>query len=180
MISVADLQLYIGALEDGTDSETLLEEIEERAVALVERATGRYFGASGSVTWLLDGGGGYSLYLQDDVTAVATVSYRGAVWEEFVALDVTTGYVLDSHRMRLLRVDGSEWPDGTALVQVTATRGYATGAEPPPIRQLVLDLVNFHYRTGRKLFLEEGGSPDPSKVPGWDRVVNLYRAPLYG
>ena len=70
--------------------------------------------------------------------------------------------------------------EGDALIQVVATRGYATGAEPMPIRTLVKDLVNFQYRAGRKLFLEAGGAPDVSQVPGWDRTIAMYRAPLYG
>jgi hypothetical protein len=79
-----------------------------------------------------------------------------------------------------LRVNGLAWPDGRALVKIVATRGYATDAEPGPIRQLVLDLVNWQYRAGRKLALEDVGSPDVAAVKGWDRVIGLYRGPLYG
>ena len=178
MISLADLKLYIGALEDGDDADDVLTDLELWAVEEVERATGRFFGASGFVTWTLRGDGGVSLYLPDAVTAVASVSYRGALYEAFTALTVTTEYVLSGQQ--IYRVDGGTFPDGDALVQVVATRGYAAGAEPYPIRTLVKDLVNFQYRAGRKLFLESGGSPDVSQVPGWDRTIAMYRAPLYG
>lgn len=177
MISVADLQLYVGALEDGTDSETILETLEEEAVAIVERATGRYFGVSGSVTWLLRGDGGIALWLPDTVTAVASVSTRATLADSFVALTVTDDYFRDG--MKLFRV-GAEWPDGEALVQVVATRGYAANEEPPQIRLLVKDLVNFAYRVGRKSFLEPGGSADYTKVTGWAQTIAAYRAPLYG
>lgn len=177
MISLADLKLYIGALEDGDDADDVLTDLELWAVATVEQATGRYFGASGSVTWLLDGIGGAVLYLPDAVTAVSAVSYRGYLYEAFSALTVTDDYILSGQR--ILRVDGLEWPSGEGLIQVVATRGYAAGAEPMPIRTLVKDLVNFQYRAGRKLFLESGGAPDVSQVPGWDRVIAMYRAPNY-
>ena len=178
MISLADLKLYIGALEDGDDADDVLTALEVEAVALVEQATGRFFGASGSVTWYLDGAGQTVIYLPDYVTAVASVSYRGSLVEDFTALVVTTGYFVDG--TRVYRVDGAAFPDGAALVKVVATRGYASNAEPQPIRQLVKDLVNFYYRAGRKLFLEDGGSPNFAAAPGWDRVINLYRRPLYG
>ena len=178
MISLADLKLYIGALEDGDDADDVLTDLELWAVATVERATGRYFGASGSVTWLLAGSGGTSLYLPDTVTGVTSVSYRSYLYEDFTALTVTDEYIVNGSQ--ILRVDGGCWPEGDALMQVVATRGYATGAEPMPIRTLVKDLVNFQYRAGRKLFLEAGGAPDVSQVPGWDRTIAMYRAPLYG
>lgn len=177
MISLADLKLYIGALEDGDDADDVLTDLELWAVATVEQATGRYFGASGSVTWLLDGYGGTSFFLPDTVTAVASVSYRGSISADFTALTVTGEYIVSGQKV--YRVDGGEWPEGEGLIQVVATRGYAAGAEPMPIRTLVKDLVNFQYRAGRKLFLESGGSPDVSKVPGWDRVIAMYRAPNY-
>jgi hypothetical protein len=178
MISLEELQLYIGAPEDGVDSETLLTQLEVEAVALVQQATGRYFGASGSITWYLDGGGQTSIFLPDYVTAISEVSYRGSLVSAFTTLDVDTGYFLNGSQ--LFRVDGTAFPDGEALVKVTATRGYAANAEPQPIRQLVKDLVNFYYRGARKLFLEDAGSPDFTVVPGWDRVINLYRRPLIG
>ena len=178
MISLADLKLYIGALEDGDDADDVLTDLELWAVEEVERATGRYFGASGSVTWTLRGDGGVSLYLPDAVTAVASVSVRDYLYADYTALTVTTEYVLSGQQ--LFRVDGGEWPVGELLIQVVATRGYAAGEEPMPIRTLVKDLVNFQYRAGRKLFLESGGSPDVSQVPGWDRTIAMYRAPLYG
>jgi hypothetical protein len=113
----------------------------------------------------------------DTVTAVASVSYRGSIGADFTALTVTDEYVVSGQKV--YRVDGGEWPEGEGLIQVVATRGYGTGAEPAPIRGLVKDLVNFQYRAGRKLFLESGGSPDVSQVPGWDRVIAMYRAPNY-
>lgn len=177
MISLADLKLYLGSLEDGTDADTVLTDLELWAVATVERATGRFFGASGSVTWLLDSSGGTAIYLPDTVTAVASVSYRGYLHEDFTALTVTTEYVLNGNR--ILRVDGGSFPDGEALVQVVATRGYAAGDEPPEVRTLVKDLVNYQYRSARTQFLSDG-SEELLQVPGWERVVNMFRVPLYG
>lgn len=181
MFTVDQLKAYIGpGGEIGTDEETVLAEIEERAVALVQTATGEFFGTTGTASYLLDGGGGVSIWLKHEVTAVTSVSVRPAVSAEWLELDSDAWSFGDPYTSRLLRVDGSEWPDGEALILVAANRGYATDTEPGEIRQLVLDLVNWQYRAGRKLALEDLGSPDVGRVKGWDRVINLYRGPLYG
>lgn len=58
----------------------------------------------------------------------------------------------------IIRRDGAAFPLGNANIEVTGTRGFEYGAEPPVIRQLVKDLVNWQYRTGRKLSLEAAGA----------------------
>lgn len=186
MFTDAQLLAYIGPNGAiGTEEATILSDIESRTVALVERATGMFLGASASFVYLLDSGGGVIRWLPAEVSAVTTVETRGSVSEAFSALDsadwefLTTGHALGKSE-RLIRIDGGEWPDGDALLRVTATRGYATDAEPGPLRQLVLDLTAWQYRAGRNLSLEDLGSPNVGKVQGWDRVVNLYRGGLYG
>ena len=181
MFSDAQLLAYIGPNGAiGTAEATILGEIEERTVALVQRATGRFFGASGSYTFWLEGGAGTVIYLPDDVTAVASVSYRSQLSEDWTALESDQWEWHSENSRQILRVDGLEWPEGPSTVKVTATRGYATDAEPGEIRQLVLDLVSWQFRAGRNLSLEDLGSPDVGRVQGWDRVVNLFRGPLYG
>jgi len=177
MISPADLKLYIGAVDDGADAEAILTDLETWAVSIVQQATGRFFGASESHTYYLEGDGEQILYLPDDFTAVASVSERSTLASAWSALAATD---YEMFGRELLRLDGGDWPVGRALVQATVTRGYSVGAEPGPIRQLVMDLVNWQYRAGRKLALDDLGSPDVGRVKGWDRVVSMYRGPLYG
>ena len=178
MFTDAQLLAYIGPNGAiGTAEATILSDIESRTVDLVQRATGRFFGASETYTFWLEGGGGTSLFLPDDVSAVASVSYRSSVIEELTVME-SDDYEL--HGRELVRVDGLEWPEGRALVKVVATRGYATDGEPGEIRQLVLDLVSWQYRAGRNLSLEDLGSPDVGRVRGWDRVIALHRGPVYG
>lgn len=184
MISLADLKLYIGALEDGDDADDVLGGIEERAVELVQRATGMFLGNSSAHTFFASGDGSAVIWMPAEVSAVTAVEVRPTVASDYETLDsdafeFNNGENAFYKAQRLIRVDGSAWPEGDALIRVTVTRGYAADTEPPAIRQLVMDLVNFHYRAGRKLFLESGGSPDVSKVPGWDRVIAMYRAPNY-
>ena len=176
MISLADLKAYLGGSFTAADEEVLTD-LESRAVALVERATGRYFGASESHTYTLEGPGDGSVWVNDTLSAVTSVSVRGAVGEDWTLLD-TDDY--ERYGSEFLRADGLAWPDGRALVQIVATRGYATDAEPGPIRQLVMDLVNWQDRAGRKLTLEDVGSPDVGAVKGWDRVIGMYRGFLCG
>ena len=176
MISLADLKAYLGG-SFTTAEDAILTDLEERAVALVERATGRYFGASGSHTYTLEGPGDTSIWVNDTLTAVTSVSIRDTVGEDWTLLDAED---YEQYGSEFLRASGLAWPDGRALVQIIATRGYATDAEPGPIRQLVLDLVNWQFRAGRKLALEDVGSPDVAAVKGWDRVIGLYRGLLCG
>lgn len=176
MISLADLKAYLGGTFTSAD-EAVLTDLEERAVALVERATGRYFGASGSNTYTLEGTGNPAIWVNDTLSAVTSVSVRDAVGEDWTVLDAED---YERYGSEFLRADGLAWPDGRALVQIVATRGYATDAEPGPIRQLVLDLVNWQYRAGRKLTLDDVGSPDIGAVKGWDRVIGMYRGLLCG
>lgn len=176
MISLADLKAYLGGTFT-TAEEGVLTDLEERAVALVERATGRYFGASGSHTYTLEGTGDTSIWVNDTLSAVTSVSIRDTVGEDWTALD-SEDY--EQYGSEFLRAAGLAWPDGRALVQIVATRGYATDAEPGPIRQLVLDLVAWQYRVGRKLSLDDAGSPDVAAVKGWDRVIGMYRGLLCG
>ena len=176
MISVADLKAYLGGSFTVAE-EAILTDLEERAVALVERATGRYFGASGSHTYTLEGTGDTSIWVNDTLSAVTSVSIRGEVGEDWTALE-STDY--EQYGSEFMRANGLKWPDGRALVKIVATRGYATDAEPGPIRQLVLDLVNWQYRAGRKLALEDVGSPDVAAVKGWDRTIGLYRGLVCG
>lgn len=174
MFTAAQLKAYLGTGVLSAAEEAVLVDCEVAAVALVQKATGRFLGASESVTYYIEAGEGLSLFVPDELSAVSAVSYRGTVldaWTDFVS----TEYEL--HGNEIMRIDGLEWPAGRATVKVTGTRGYAAGAEPEPIRQLVKDLVNWQFRAGRKLALDEGTL---SSVPGWDRVMNLYRAPLYG
>jgi hypothetical protein len=177
VIALADLKLYIGAVEDGDDADDILTDLEVRAVALVERATGRFWGASEAHTYTLEGTADYSIYVPEDLTAVTSVSVRDAATEEWTAL-ATDDW--ERYGREFLRADGEMWPSGRATVKIVATRGYGTGAEPGEVRQLVLDLVNWQYRAGRKLALDDVGSPDIGRVKGWDRIINFYRGPLYG
>jgi hypothetical protein len=176
VISLADLKAYLGG-SFTTAEEAILTDLEERAVALVERATGRYFGASGSHTYTLEGSGDTSIWVNDTLTAVTSVSIRDTVGEDWTLLDAED---YEQYGSEFLRASGLAWPDGRALVQIIATRGYATDAEPGLIRQLVLDLVNWQFRAGRKLALEDVGSPDVAAVKGWERVIGLYRGLLCG
>lgn len=178
MISTADLRAYLGQIEStDADAIALLTDLEARAVALVQRATGRFFGASETATYYLTGTGQESVFVPDEITAVTSVSWRSVVGEDWTALTTDEYERVGS---QFFRADGVLWPEGRNLVKIVATRGYATDAEPGPIRQLVMDLVNWQYRAGRKLALEDSGSPDIRRVEGWDRTIALYRRPLYG
>lgn len=179
MFDLAALKAYLGTGVISAVDEGVLEDVEERAVALVQTATGRVFDGAATETRILDGGAGVAMYLGPDAATVTNVYVRETVATDWTELD-SDAFEFTAYKSRLTRVDGGEWPDGVALVKVTGSFGFAAGAAPAEIQQLVLDLVNWQFRTGRKLSADDQGAPNVAKVPGWDRVINLYRKPLYG
>lgn len=180
MYTADELKAYLGAGAVSAAETTVLTDIEARACELVERATGRVWNSSGSATLVLDGSGDEFAFVGLDVAALTSVSVRSEVSADWTVLD-TDAYEFTAHKSKIVRVDGDVWPEGRSLVRVVCTRGYSDPDDVPgPIRQLVLDLTNWQFRAGRMLSLEDKGSPDVAKVPGWERTINLYRAPMYG
>ena len=184
MIPVEDLRAYLGQIEeDDTATNDLLEELEIAAVDQVERATRTYFGPVVDVEYFLNGTGCGSLFVPDEMPTITEilVRYQPDPTVGFVtpATTLTTADYVRRGR-EIIRRDGLAFPLGNANIEVTGTRGFEYGAEPPVIRQLVKDLVNWQYRTGRKLSLEAAGAPDLGQVPGFEQVVRQFRRPLYG
>lgn len=185
MIDYDDLRQYIGQVpEDDTEAEDILTGLEVRSVALVEAETRRYFGETAAVTWYLSGLDDQFLVLPDRATTLTSVAVLSGGADPIVGSASYDILDLDAYLQvsenEVMRVDGGVFPRAKKAVKVVAARGYETGEEPGPVRQLVLDLVAWQYRTGRKLSNEGGGSFDPAQVPGWEKVMRLYRRPLYG
>ncbi len=83
------------------------------------------------------------------------------------ARSARTGCYLDrratSSTVKFLRASGLAWPDGRALVQIIATRGYATSAEPGPIQQLILDLDQLADEAGASSIEDWLAEPLPKR-----------------
>lgn len=156
MISVADLRAWLQLAADDTEDDALLEELEERAVALLGELVGDHYGAETEFAEVVDGSGTAELWLDRTPTSAAvTVELRaGQTWEVVDSeLFMVTG-------RRVLRVDGSAWSRGSSAYRVTYTAGYAAGEEPALVYQAVLDIVRFFYREGRSYTLKELALPD--------------------
>ena len=123
-----------------------LTSLETAAVALVQRQTGRYFGPPATGTFVLRGDGTRNLWLPEPATAaVATVQERAYPGATATAI---TGSATDGFEQRtkgseglLVRKGGLVWTRGYEYTVTSMLYGYATGAEPADIRELVKHLV---------------------------------------
>lgn len=143
MISLIDLKVYLGVT--GTADDALLTAMEVRAVAWVERQTDRYFGPAIEVTETLSGSGLPWLYLREPPAATPAIVIDLDAGSGFVVVD-PGDYGLEDTTV----YHDTLWPTGYRNIQATYTHGYAPGAEPGDIRQLVMDLVAYIYRRAKR------------------------------
>lgn len=144
MISLEDLQEYLGVPQDCTEAERwMLQLMEEAAVAFIEGETGHYFGEETSFTQVVDGPGIEVLWLDYLPTTFTSIEYRTAAdlsdWTAYVSAD----YEQDGRRVHRL---GAVWPRGRRNLRVKYDAGYTLGEEPAEIRQAVLSLVNNKWK----------------------------------
>lgn len=148
MITLADLKLAQRIDVSDTSQDAHITKLEAAAVAFVQRYTGRYFGPPvADAEMVLTGSGSAEMLLADyasAVTAVGNRPYPGGEIAE-IGTDATNGWSLrlapgETSSLRLIRHGGSVW-DGPVEFVVTATIGYAAGAEPADVRQAVGMLV---------------------------------------
>jgi hypothetical protein len=126
----------------------LVMELEEQAVAYVQRATGRYFGPLGVVTEVLRGSGTGRLWLSesplktgDPAGYVITVEEAYRPGDEPALLDADD-YAVRASAFEgwLERRGGRTWRAGSEY-HITYTRGYEEGGEPADIRRYVMAWV---------------------------------------
>lgn len=141
MISLADLKAFTNVTVAA--DEPLLTELEQSAVAHVEKATGRYFGPPKEIIQTFSGWGG-TLWLKEvplGTPAIVVEQESGGNWT-VIAVD---DYEVNGRT--LFARNG--WPYGYRNIRVTYTAGYAAGQEPDDIRLAVMRLVlhNFNNRS---------------------------------
>ena len=169
----------IGELADwlGVDDDATLVLLEERTVAFVEQTTGRYFGPSKTFTETLKGTGDDTLWLNEEPSALTSVEWRDDVGDAWTAITEgdADGWELLAPRLR--RKGGFTWRWNREY-RVIYDFGYAAGAEPGAIRQLVLDLVKRLHdqrETNLTLTSEKKGTQQYTRGPAamemspWDR-----------
>lgn len=198
MISLSTLKALLDIEQTETAYDELLAEMEEQAVAHIERATGRYFRSVGEVTAVVRSDGGSMLWLPEppvgDPTALAEIEYPGATETEMA---VTTDYLVRRSSESppregwLERAGGNYWSNGYTYT-VTYERGYAAGQEPGEVRRAVMDLVRLWFRSrgtagvgsvrsetigGYSYTLE--GSGDESNPASVNDVIALWKRPVF-
>lgn len=160
MIPVSEIKTWLGI--DSTDStyDTVLGQLETRAVAFVSRVTGRYFGGTATTSEIIEGTDQKRLWLSEPSTVTATAMAVVYVANPGDSTSTLTATAADGWQVRtegnegyLIRKGGNIWFEPYEYT-VTYTRGYATSgaatsasiAVPGEIRQLVLDLIAVKWR----------------------------------
>lgn len=147
MIGLAELKRYCRVTS--TREDDLLVELEQAAVAYVQRITGRSFGAApaAAVTHTILGTGIPRLWLPEPAALLpATVierAYPGST-ELTITASAADGYVLRNNSLALVRKEGGIWGRGYEY-GVAFISGYSEGNEPADIRQAVRMLTAHWY-----------------------------------
>ena len=154
MIDLPDLAAWLNA-DAGTYGSILLD-LETRAVAWVERQTGRYFGPPVEQTDVIIGNGTDRLWLPEPPTVenVAQYAYPTTVIERQY-LGATEETITDTDDDGFaVRTGGNEgWLQRKAQTawrcgweyEIEYYRGYEAGEEPGDIRQLVIELCKLKW-----------------------------------
>jgi hypothetical protein len=183
VISVADLRtaLKLEPLDDAYAEEeeaAYLEDLEEAAVAFVERYTGRYYGPEVEDSEHVVGGSASgTLFLPERmsvITSVASRSYLGGTETEIGEEDAD-GWLLKigpgaTHGFQLIRRGGGWWDAGLEYV-VIGTIGYAAGTEPPDIRKAVIKIVG-RWNEQR---VQVGDAPSAEIPADVKEILKLHR-----
>lgn len=148
MIALDTLKAWLGVT--GTADDALLTDIEQRAVALFQDESGRYFEAVASATEFLPGTGRRRLWLQEPPTNTPTVT------EHCTAGDTGTVIVAANDDGFVVRADGQLVRKGSCVwrrcyeYEVTYQRGYVAGQEPGLVRQAVIAICEALYRENKR------------------------------
>lgn len=194
MIGLSSLKALLDIEQSDTTYDDLLVDMEDEAVAYIERATGRYFRGVAEVAIPLRGEGGTRLYLPEipvgDPSAMVEVQYPGATETD---LAVSTDYIVRSNGSGawLERANGSVWENGYTYT-LTYERGYEAGSEPPEVRRAVKDLVRLWFRSrstagagsvrsetiGGYSYTLDGADGSENAVPSVRDVIAMWRHPV--
>lgn len=136
MISVAELKIALRVRNDAED--TYINDLEESAVAAIERASGEYYGEPKTVTEIMPSWSG-PVWLLSTPRSITSVSVREGS-DEWSALE-ETAYEIDGRRLLLL--DDWRYPGD---IRIEYEAGYDEDDEvPADVRQKVMQLVTLWF-----------------------------------
>jgi hypothetical protein len=205
MLPLDDVKTWLKIPLADTTYDALLQDMEERAVATLQRILGRYFGPNGATTEREFGDRTNRLWLLEvpTVTTTATtfaVTERAEIGDTGTALMATAadGYELRAvgNEAWLARKGGHTWLQGYEYT-VAYRRGYlfpataTTGGHAPPgdIEQLLLDLIALKWnQLGKQGIVSETidnysyrlgdfRESDLDAIPGWKSIAEKWRRP---
>lgn len=171
---------YLDAEDAGPDGLALLEQLEANAISVIEGDSGwRFLSGSAGEALTIEGKGGTRLWLPYRAMSITAVDVRYTLSSSWETVS-SSAYELSSSRSSLLRIDGSEWPVGDALLRVTGQWGYAAADVPAKVRGLLLEMMNWMYRRGRKMFNDQEVFVRMKTETNFDLILKQYRKPTYG
>jgi hypothetical protein len=181
MIELADLKRWLGVSGSGDD--TLLTDLEARAVDFLERETGRHFGTAEAKTEIHEGDGTPILWLNELPSSLTSVEERQEVGDSWTAIPEGDDDGWELRAPKVLRKGSHVWDAGYEF-RVIYNFGYTAGNEPKEVRQAVLDLCALKYHPRGQEGFKSGRvgdfvfSPaDAMAVPGLEAVIRRWRWP---
>lgn len=175
-----EIKPYLDANDASADDEAFLEQMEANMIGLIEAdANWRFVEGDPLEEFVVEGRGGSRLWLPLRPITLSSVYVRYSLasdWEEVTS----TQYEMSSSLLFLRRIDGVEWPEGEGLVKLTGTWGYEADEVPGDVKQLLLEMMNWMYRKGRKTFGENQTFAQLRRETNYDTILRKYRNPAYG
>lgn len=176
----AEVKPYLNAENADGDDEAFLERLEANLIGIIEADTNwRFRTGSAGEQFIVEGKGNQRLWLPSRAITLSSIETRAdltSTWETLA----TTAYELSPSRSNALRIDGLAWPTGDALIRLTGTWGYAAADVPNDVRLLLLEMMNWSYRKGRKMFGDHEVFVRMKTETNFDQVLRRYRGPAYG
>jgi len=141
VVSVDEIKGWLGSgLDNTTEEDDNLMELEKRIVQHVEMLTGRRFSEPTELEEIHDGNGKSRLWLRNFPVdnAITSVEDRidiGDAW----AVVATTDYVVNGRRV--FRTNGEIWTEGLQNYRVVYEAGYSSADMPQDVKHAVMEIM---------------------------------------
>ncbi len=185
ILDIEEVRLSLGMRADDTEHDDLIESLEARALAKLQRLTGRQLYPEAEITEIIDGADSNTLFLQNPPNAVTSVRYRFATgWADpwgFLTADLGTDVVVNGRGLYF--TTGAYWPKGQQNIEVVYTAGYTAETFPADLYAVLLEMVSEMFRS-RPLAVPATAFQGSPEFPVWRglsadsrAIVSGYRRP---
>lgn len=183
---VEALKAYLGI--DGSEDDALLDSLIGRAQAAIETYCGRKFEASASTTKYYDVTGSRTLFLDDDLLTLTTLTNGddeeiASTEYQLLPLNETPKYAIRLKQGSTYNWESDSEGNTEGVIEVTGTWGWSTAA-PNDIIHATVRLAGYFYKQKDAQVFDTEAIPDagvimvPKGIPVDVRIIlDRYREP---